>query len=247
MKVVVKALNKNPWSGVIQYKNCNTTLAPYLTRSGRNYTGLTEEEAKRLGEKLGLDLGPSSHFWDTFHIKMSDKDLILDLNDPYDELRYLFLKNNKRVANGLADKKATANYVIINEVEEAKELNKFNKQKRRAFKEFDKLSFADMRKCLRLYGHNSESLDNELVEQKLSEIVENDPTKFLLMWVENDSRETEFLVSEAISKNVIRKNKNIYNYGTETIGMNLEEAVAFLDAPANQDIRLAVMNEIKVK
>src|SRR6056297_983904 len=190
MEVVVKALNKNPWSGVIQYRNCNTSLGPYFTRSGRTYTGLTKEDEERLGEKLRMDLTAGSMFWDTFHIKMSDKDLILETEDPYDELKYLFLKNHKRVANGLSDKKATANYVIINEVEEAKELNKYNKQKRKAFKEFDKLSFDEMRKCLRLYGHKSDTLENEIVEQKLSDIVENDPTKFLLKWVDNDSRET---------------------------------------------------------
>ena len=178
---------------------------------------------------------------------MTGKDLILDTEDPYDELRYLFLKRNKRVADGLSDRKATANYVIINEVEEAKELNKFNKQKRKALKEFDKLSFDDMRKCLRLYGHKSDTLDNEIVEQKLGELVDNDPVKFLLKWVENDSKETEFLISDGIAKNVVRKNKNIYKYGTETIGHNLEEAVDFLDNIENQDIRLAIINEIKVK
>lgn len=247
MKVVIKALNKNPWSGVIQYRNCHTSLGPYLTRSGRNYTGLTPEDEERLGKKLRMDLSSSSIFWDTFHVKMSDKDLILDTEDPYDELRYLFLKGHKRVANGLADKKATANYVIINEVEEAKELNKYNKQKRKALKEFDKLSFNDMRKCLRLYGHKSDTLDNEIVEQKLGELVDNDPIKFLTMWVENDSRETEFLIGDAVAKNVIRKNKNIYKYGTEIVGHNLAEAVTYLDDQQNQDIRLAIMNEIKVK
>ena len=104
-----------------------------------------------------------------------------------------------------------------------------------------------MRKCLRLYGHKSDTLDNEIVEQKLGELVDNDPVKFLLKWVENDSKETEFLISDGIAKNVVRKNKNIYKYGTETIGHNLEEAVDFLDNIENQDIRLAIINEIKVK
>lgn len=247
MKVVVKALNKNPWSGVIQYKDCSTSLGPYFTRSGRVYTGLSKENEERLGGKLRMDLSPASKFWDTFHIKMTDKDMILDTEDPYDELKYHFLKSHKRVANGLSDRKATANYVIINEVEEAKELNKYNKQKRKAFKEFDKLSFDDMRKCLRLYGHKSDSLDNEIVEQKLGDLVEADPTKFLLKWVDNDSRETEFLIGEAVAKNVVRKNKNVYKYGTETLGHNIEEAIDFLNNAEHQDIRLAIMNETQVK
>ena len=247
MKVVVKPLNKNPWSGVIQYKDCSTSLAPYLTRSGRNYTGLTTEDEKRLGEILRIDLSPVSPFWDTFHIKMTSKDLILDTEEPYEELKYIFLKSHKRVANGLSDKKATANYVIINEVEEAKELNKYNKQKRQAFREFDRLSTGDMRKCLRLYGYNAEELDNELAERKLSELVESDPDKFLMKWVNNDTKELEFIIGEAVSKNVVRKNKNIYKYGTEVLGHNLEGAIDFLNNSANQEIKLAIINETKAK
>src|SRR4030042_3556252 len=121
MKVIVKPLNRNAWSGVIQYARCSTSLAPYFTRTGRLYTGLTEEDEVRLGEKLRIELNAASLFWVTFHIKLSGKDLVLDTEDPYDELRYLFLKSHKRVANGLADKKATANFVIINEEEEAVE------------------------------------------------------------------------------------------------------------------------------
>lgn len=247
MKVVVKPLNKNPWSGVIQYKDCTTSLGPYFTRSGRIYTGLSVEDEKRLGEILRIDLSPVSVFWKTFQIKMTSKDLILDTEDPYEELKYLFLKSHKRVANGMADKKATANYVIINEVEEAKELNKYNKQKRKAFKEFDKLSVGDMRKCLRLYGYNAEEMDNELAEQKLSTLVDEDPHRFLMKWVENDTKEIEFLIETAIAKNVVRKNKNIYKYGTEVLGTNLEAAVDFLNNNANQEIKLAIINETKVK
>jgi len=247
MKVVVRPLNKNPWSGVIQYKNCTTQLGPYFTRSGRQYTGLSNEDEKRLGEKLRLDLGPTSVFWNTFHLKMTDKDLILDTEDPYEELKYIFLKSHKRVANGLADRKATANYVIINEVEEAKELNKNNKLKRKAFRDLDKMSYGDMRKCLRLYGMRADELDNELIEQKLSDIVESDPEKFLMKWVENDTKEIEYLIAEAVAKNVIRQNKNIFKYGTEVLGHNLEAAIDFLNNEANQELKLAIINETKVK
>jgi len=247
MKVIVKPLNRNAWSGIIQYKNCHTSLAPYFTRTGRLYTGLSEEDEKRLGEKLRLELNPSSPFWLTFHIKMSGKDLVLSTDDPYDELRYLFLKSHKRVANGLADKKATANFVIINEEEEAIESNKLSQIKRKAIKEFDKLTVSEMRRCLRLYGHKAEDLSNESVEFKLNTLVEEDPSRFLTTWVMNTNKDTEFLIQEAVSKNVIRKSKNIYKYGTDIIGHGLEDAISFMDSPENQDLKLAISNETKAK
>ena len=247
MKVIVKTLNRNVWAGVSQYRNCNTWLAPYLTRTGRVYTGLTKEDEVRLGEQLRLDLSVTSPFWIPFHVKMGVKDLILDLADPYDELQYIFLKNHKRVANGLADRKATANYVIINEESEAKETNIRNKIKRQALREFDKLTSSDMRKCLRVLGSKADEMSSEIIEQRLADFIEADPSAFLEKWVNNTSKDTEFLVQEAIAKNVIRKNKNVYKYGTDIIGHGLEEVVGYLDNAANQDLKFAIMKETNVK
>jgi hypothetical protein len=165
----------------------------------------------------------------------------------YDELRYLFLKSHKRVANGLSDRKATANFVIINEEEEAVESNKIGQVKRKALKEFDKLTVSEMRKCLRLYGHKADDLSNETVEFKLSTLVEEDPDRFLETWVLNTNKDTEFLIQEAIAKNVIRKTKNVYKYGTDIIGHGIDETILFIDSPENQDLKLAITNETKAK
>lgn len=247
MKVVVKTLNTNMWAGTAYYKNCHTTLQSYFTRTGRLYTGLTSEDEKRLGEKLRLDLSPSSVFWATFNIKLGAKDLILDLEDPYDEMRYIFLKNHRRVANGLNDRKATANFVIINEEAEAKEINLRNKIKRQAIKELDKMTASEMRKCLRILGSNAEEMSSEVVEQKLSAYVENDPSSFIEKWVNNSSKDMEFLIADAIAKNVLRKNKNVYRYGTDIIGHTLEDVVAYLSKPENQDLKFAITKETNSK
>jgi hypothetical protein len=247
MKVIVRTLNRNAWAGVSQYKNCFTWLAPYFTRTGNIYTGLTPEDEKRLGEKLKLDLSISSPFWTTFHIKLGTKDLVLELTDPYDEMRYLFLKNHKRVADGLGDRKATANYVLINEETEAKEANVRNKIKRQAIKELDKMTISEMKRCLRVLGARADDMSSEVVEQKLSDIVENDPDSFIEKWVNNKDKEAEYLIQEAVAKNVIRKNKNIYHYGTDVIGHTLDETVSFLKDPSNQDIKFAITKEISVK
>jgi hypothetical protein len=247
MKVIVKTLNKNLWAGTAQYKNCTTSLAPYFTRSGRIYTGLSKEDEVRLGEKLRIDLSPTSPYWATFHIKLGVKDLILETSDPYEELKYIFLKGHKRVADGLADRKPTANYVIINEESEAKEENKRNQLKRRALRELDKLSIGDMRKCLRILGNKADEVSNEVVEQKLSNMVETDPFTFIEKWVDNKTKETEFLIQDAVAKNVIRKNKNVYKYGTDIIGHNLEATVDYLDNPTNQDLKFVITQETSAK
>jgi hypothetical protein len=248
MIVTLRQTSRDSWSGVRRYKNCSVYLAPYLTRSGGKYTGLALEDEERLGEALRQDLSPNSEFWTNFFIRVTDDDVILDTASPEGELKYLFLKNHKRVANGLSDKtKPGANYVLINDDEQAKEANKRNQTKRKAFREFDKMSMVDMRKCLRIYGHASDTMSNELVEHKLGELIEENPQKFFEKWVDNKLRVTEFQIKDAVSRNVIRKNRNLYQYGTEIIGRSLEEAVAFLDDPQNQDIKMAIIKETGVK
>ena len=46
MEVILRFKSKDPWAGITKYKNCYDYIAPYWTRSGNKYTGLTEEDAK---------------------------------------------------------------------------------------------------------------------------------------------------------------------------------------------------------
>ncbi len=245
--ITLEPLQAKPWANIIRYKNCHEDLAPYLKRDGSRYTGLSKEAEKRLSKEVRKDLHPDSEFWDTFFIRVGADPIILNLNSPMDELKYLFLKNHRRVKDGLSQSKATADYVLIDRDEEAKKENTTARLKRRAFKEFDKMSSTEIRKALRLYGIKADSTSSEQAENKLFEFVENDPQKFLDTWVNNKNKETQFLIEEAIAKNVIRKNRNNYMYGTETIGRDLEDAIAFLDDKQNQEIKQIIVNEIDSK
>jgi hypothetical protein len=87
----------------------------------------------------------------------------------------------------------------------------------------------------------------ELVESKLFEQVEAAPEKFFSKWVNNGTKATEFLIESAIAKNVMRKNKNAYMYGTDIIGTSLDDAIAYLDNKSNQDLKLTIKNEVESK
>lgn len=250
MEILLKHKRVDPWSGVTKYKSCSDYIAPSLTRSGNHHTGLTPEDELRLEKALGLGektLAQYSSYWNTFTVKITNRELVLDTDRPWDELQYLFLKNHHRVSNGINDMKPKADYVLINKDSEAQESNRLNKRKRDAIKEFDKMSLEDMRKCLRLFGYKADTMSAELVESKLFELVEKDPEKFFLKWVNNKTKNTEFTIQAAIAKNIMRKNKNAYYYGTEIIGTSLEDAVAFLDNKNNQDLKITVLNELEVK
>ena len=250
MEVILKFARVNPWAGIAKYKNCYDYIGTYWTRSGNRYTGLTEEDARRLEKEMGYEeghLAPTSTFWKTYSIRIGAKDVYLHTEKPEDELAYLFLKNHKRVALGLSNIKPQNDYVLVNSEAEAEAKNKINRVKREAITEFNKMSLEEMRKCLRIYGNRADNISNELVENKLFELIEKDPNKFFLIWVNNKNKETQYILDTAIGKNIIRKSKNIYYYGTDVIGRSNDDAISFLNNKANQEIKLAILNEIDAK
>lgn len=250
MVVELKIKKKNPWVGLVKYKACFDYIAPYFTRSGSIYTGLTPEDEKYYEKVLGYEdghLAKTSDFWTNFCVKVGARGLILDDSIPRQEMIIKFLSGHKRVATSLDKLTAGKDYLLINREAEAIEKNKINKQRREAIIEFGKLSLEQMRKCLRLFGVNADRMSNELVESTLYDLVEKQPKRFFEKWVDNKSKETEFLIEQAIAKGVIRKDRTHYFYGSDMFADGLEDAVAYLDNKKNQDLKLSIINETENK
>lgn len=250
MVVELKIKKKNPWAGLIKYKSCFDYIAPYLTRSGSIYTGLTPEDEKYYEKALGYDEGTlarSSKFWDNFVVKIGSKTLLLDDQFPRQAMIIKFLSGHKRVSTSLDKLDAGKDYLLINREAEAIEQNKQNKLRREAIKAFDKLTLDEMRKCVRLFGIKSDTMSNELVESTLFNLIDKSPKKFFAKWVDNKTKETEFLLEEAIAKGIIRRDRTQYYYGTEMFGDSLDEAVAYLDNKKNQELKLSIINQVKLK
>lgn len=250
MVVELKIKKKNPWAGLIKYKSCQDYIAPYYTRSGSIYTGLTPEDEKYFEKALGYEeghLSRSSEFWNNFCVKIGSRTLLLDDAIPRQALMIKFLSGHKRVATSLEKMDAGKDYLLINREAEAIETNKLNKLRRDAIKEFDKLSLDQMRKCLRILGIRAEGMSNELVESTLFGIVDKEPKKFFVKWVDNKSKDTEFILESAIAKGIVRKDRTQYYYGTELFADSLQDAIAYLDAKKNQDLKLSIINQIENK
>ena len=188
MVVELKIKKKNPWAGLLKYKGCNDYIAPYWTRSGMRYTGLTPEDEEYFEKALGYEKGTlsrTSDFWINFCVKIGTRTLILDDSIPRQAMIIKFLSGHKRVATSLDKFTAGKDYLLINRQAEAIEANKINKQRRDAIVEFGKLSLDQMRKCLRLFGINGERMSNELIESTLFNLIDKQPKKFFDLWVNN--------------------------------------------------------------
>ena len=250
MVVELKIKKKNPWIGLVKYRHCIDYIAPYFTRSGSIYTGLTPEDERYFEKALGYEeghLAKTSDFWTTFSVKIGARTLLLDDSIPRQAMIIKFLSGHKRVATSLDKLDAGNDYLLINREAEAVEQNKQNKLRRDAIKEFDKLSLDQMRQCLRLFGMSADRMSNELVESTLFSLVDKQPKRFFDKWVNNKAKETEFLLEQAIAKGVIRKDKTHYFYGTDMFADTLEDAIAYLDNKKNQDLKLAIINETNNK
>lgn len=264
--MIVKLLIKKSesWAGVYLYKGCFKGIGPYWTRSGKVYTGLTDEDARRLEKEIGYaegHLSPSSLFWNSFFIKIDGTKrtrkgdpngenipfVEIDTSNPHGELQYLHALGHKLVANGKSDVTPGTEYILVNEDEEARKSNVEAKKRREALREFEKMSLEEMRQALRLFGRNSDIMSNEVVESVLSSLVEESPEGFMAKWVNNKQRGTQFLIEAAVAKNIIRKSRNVYYYGTDPIGTSLQDAVANLDDKKNQDVKASIEDELKSK
>lgn len=85
MVVELKIKKKHPWAGLVKYKACFDYIAPYFTRSGSLYTGLTPEDEKTYEKLLGLaegTLAKSSPYWNTFCVKVGSRGVLLDDSIP---------------------------------------------------------------------------------------------------------------------------------------------------------------------
>lgn len=254
MKVILTKRMSDDWSRIDIYQNCKHRIGTYYKRSGALYTGdFNPIDKERFEKELGLNLSEKINndynpFWINYHIMLDSKNKnIYDTSNIKDEFDVKFLENHKDIALGYTDRKPGTKYVLLKEQDEAEVINKRAQLKIKAFTEYGKLTPEQMRKALRLYGYNGKTMSNEIVQSTLYKLVEEDPNKFILLWVDNADKDVQFLIEEAVGNNVIRNNKTIYKYGTDIIGYTLEDAIGYLKDPRNANVRLAIVSQIEGK
>jgi hypothetical protein len=145
------------------------------------------------------------------------------------------------------ENKAGANFVLINRDEEAKRDNVVARYEIDAITAYAKMTPTEIRKCLRIFGHNADSMSSEVAQAKLYQIIKAQPDDFLRRWVENRDREEQVLIETAIAKNIIRRDKHIYKYGSDVIGNSLEETIGFLKDPRNQYVKIGIVSACDAK
>jgi len=254
MPVTVRLINNNRWNGIKKYPNCYTDVVSYRKKNGQLYTGFDESNPEDVKERkkfesspyIGSDLRPSNEdFWATFFVRLTSEDLWLEPGE-YDKqaLQLRFLKNHKDAQISSRDRKPNAVFTIVDEVDEAKEVNVRMKLKFAVLEELSKMTPTEKRQALRLLGFNYDDSNDEIVDAKISEIADSAPQKLKRAWIDNKQRSTEIIVSKAISARVIGRKGKTYFYETTALGIDVAECAQFLDKVENSELRSGVERAI---
>lgn len=230
-----------------RFNNSKDVLVPWYDKYNQLHTGLTDEDAERLGKLLGQDLSKTSPFWLNYSVAITGKDLILNLNYPEDELKYHVLKAHYRVSDGTNEaQRPLSDYKIYDEVRESVTTTQKASVKIKAYSLYGKLSMSKKKDILKLYPgyRNVDSVADSVVEANLIKCMERDFEKFI-SYVEDSDLNTKVLITELVTAGILEKNKNMYKYGKDTIGHNEDAAIAHLNDPENQGLKIALMKELE--
>ena len=248
MIVKIKKVKNQGWGSnlVKAYEGTSTKVSASIDRNGNQNTGLTTDDETRLEPLLGLEKGGlrkghiarnPNQFWIDFYVSFDgNTPIVLNTDNPEDELKYLMLKSQKRVANSVAESRhPSAQFVIFNEEEEASKENKRGKNKRLAYRIFDELSTADMKNLLMLYGKTTETSSPAIIESQLEKLLEESPATFLLHANDPNLKDKVFILS-LVSAGVLTKRGGAFvEYVTEEVlAYDMDTMIKFVLDKKNQ-------------
>lgn len=248
MSVKVQLIQNRNWPNITKYPGCFEWITPYIMKhSGHLYTGFNdsnEDLRLELEKRLHTDLSEKSEYWATFFIKLNDEELTLNEKDAFDLLRITFLKGHAECATPDTKGDPTKKFIVIDEEKEAKNQNAKSKARREVFRVLDELTNQDIYDALRLYGFNPDGTSPAICAARLDELVEKDPKKFKEIWIDNPNRQVNVLFHRAVNAGVIRKNRGIYTYGSDTLGSSQEAAISYLVDDRNTETRQAIIIQL---
>jgi len=255
--VTLKQFRKNGWlpdghDGELRYTHCFTQITPQA-KNGVHVTGLTEEMEAEFTRLLSLTPGTLSKYnkdyWGAFRVKVPKEGVVLDLSDPKDRLTYYVLRANTAVANSEAEKADSpdADYVLTSIEQEAKASNAKNKVRKLANKKFYNMNIDEMRDFLVVFGDDPGEASNDFIEDTITKIIDDTPEAFLEI-VNDPTYETRLFIGKCVKNRLLKKAGSKYSLmpGGDIIGFSIEETIAYLKDPVNQEVYVSLKNRLNI-
>lgn len=246
-------------------------VVPKLS-SGMYVNVLTDSEKSYLEEVMGLEYNALSvykktdNFWDDSNVngiarvRLVKGDNYFNLSDPEDYIRYkILLANKDYIAPSLQaledSPKATYQFVIISEGEEAKVTKDNMSITMKCYKEFGKIEndAETLKTIIELMDGRpvSPSAKLEFLQANINSLIQVDAKRFLKT-IQDPLLPTKVLIKKAVENKLI-SNKGNYLYlksdNSPLCEINeeptLNVAAKFLSSPKNQDLKFSLEAKLK--
>lgn len=226
--------------------------------TGKYATGLTEKEAEKYGNELGLNLSdtynPSSPhpYWSTqaAKLRLPNETLVLDISKPMDFIKVKNYKASIYVANSEKELESGlwphATHILYDEGEHLEmEAHKINKT-REAYKLIDKMTKEQKINVIQvILDFSARKQSNEFIDVQLEKAIEQDIEAFLKYGkMDKTSLYIRSMVMEAIYKNILTKEGAGIFYMGDILGHNIDDVVEYFMNPQNQDIKGRILEKL---
>ena len=234
-----------------------------MLRSGQLVDVLTKNEKSFLEKAMGLEDNALSvyrkkdNFWKNFFVRLQKQDNYLDLSVPEDYIKYKVLLANKDFIAPSLDMlqnrpKATYEFVILHETEEAKANKKRVNATVAAYKEFGKIEDDKhkMRFILEMaegkpYAVNTSS---DVLSDKIDKLIKADAKLFLRI-VEDPMFYSKLLIKRGAEVGaVIVRSGLFFTIDGKPLcdkgDANLSVAAAYINKPVNQTLKMFIEAKI---
>lgn len=242
-----------------------TYTVPRL-RSGAYVNVLTDDEKDFLEDYMGLEKNSLSihrkndNYWDNLFVPLRKQPNYLDLSDPNDYIKYkVLLANRDYIADSLQTledrKKATYQYVLVEEGEETSKANRNMSFTMQAYMEFGKYQedYDTLRVLVEILDGKpiSSRVKIEYLKEKINNLIQKD-AKVFVRTIQDSLLPTKVLIKKAIEAGIISNRGGMLylkDGGTPLCGDNEEPtinvAAKFLNLPKNQTLKFSIESKVK--
>jgi hypothetical protein len=245
MQVIVKPLPPKGRHQFSVFPNATKTYGVGISSlTGMKVTGVPADRKEHLEHALGVNLDINSKFWDEYKVVLNDKGMILDLNDPVQELQYYVLGTKSEIAKSSSEIKPQCIYMMYNEENEAIKANKQFDYELSAYSYIKEMSEEERADFLKLFGIRTRDLSPTVIKKSLKEKADGDPKYFVELY-EDKNKFIKILVEDCVQYRVIEVKTGAYYFGEDMLGADINLAINKLKTPKNSDLVLAIKRRLE--
>ncbi len=244
--------------GVYLFEGAAIVISPEIDKDTNLIkTGLSRQEQAELERELGLkegELSPYSKFWGQHRTypKVTKEGVTLDLDrSPMDKLRYLYLRQNSKVAQSSADalENPQAEIIMTSVETEAKASSTKISSKITAMRKLTSMSIEEQIDFLKVFdgGINkvTKSASPDTVLSIIGRIADEQPDKFMEL-AEDKSFKDMLLVQECVNAGLVKKTGMRYTIaGGDVLGTSFSNAVDNIGKPENSEIKIGLKAKLQ--